>query len=230
MPADTDHTTPGGGPPRVEVGELLMRIAEDRGLTFEPAPSSVTDALPELQRNVDEFAGRLDAQERRWLAAALAALSHHIQAGTLDDPAHGPRSADGAEVAVAVVTGPAGVLAGRRRDGIPRWVFPGGRIHDGETPVAAAVRECAEETGLTVTAGRVIGQRTHPVTGQHIAYIECTLADGAAARVAAPDELVEVRWLGPGEVDEVMPDLFAPVGAYLAEHSASPQTGPPELA
>lgn len=215
MPTDTDRTTSGGGTPHVDVGELLTRIAEERGLTFEPAPSDVTDALPGLQRAVDEIAGRLDAQQRRWLAAALAALSHQVQAGTLDDPADGPRDVDGAELAVAVVTGPAGVLAGRRRDGIPRWVFPGGRIHDGETPVAAAVRECAEETGLTVTAERVIGQRTHPATGQHIAYIACTATDGAAARVSAPDELVEMRWLGLDEVDDVMPDVFAPIREHL---------------
>jgi 8-oxo-dGTP diphosphatase len=220
MPTDTDRTTSGGGPPHVDVGELLMRIAEERGLTFEPAPAAVTDALPDLQRAVDEIAGRLDEQQRRWLAAALAALSHQVQAGTLDDPAVGPRDGDAAEVAVAVVAGPAGVIAGRRRDGIPRWVFPGGRIHDGETPAGAAVRECAEETGLTVTAGRSIGQRTHPVTGQHIAYIACTATDGAAARVAAPDELVEVRWLGLDEIDNVMPDLFAPVRDHLVEEFA----------
>lgn len=230
MPTDTDHTIAGDGPPHVEVGDLLMRIAEERGLTFEPAPAAVTGALPDLQRTVDEIAGRLDVQQRRWLAAALAALSHRVQAGTLHDPSDRPRDGDGVQVAVAVVTGPAGVLAGRRRDGIPRWVFPGGRIHNGESAVAAAVRECAEETGLTVTAGKVIGQRAHPVTGQHIAYIACTSTDGATARVAAPDELIEVRWLGLDEIDEVMPDLFAPVSAYVAEHAAGPPPGAPENA
>lgn len=226
MPTDTDRASSDGGTPSAEVRELLMRIAEERGLAFEPAPSVVTDALPGLQRAVDEIAGRLDEQQRRWLAAALAALSHHVQAATLDDSADGPRDGGRAEVAVAVVTGPTGVLAGRRRDGIPRWVFPGGRIDDGETPVDAAQRECAEETGLTVTAGRVIGQRTHPVTGQHIAYIACAATDGAAARVAAPDELVEVRWLGLDEIVDVMPDLFAPVREHLVEDFAGRQITP----
>lgn len=222
MPIEPDDTTPTSGRQGGDLGELLMRVAEERGLTFEQAPAAVTDALPGLLRTVDELAARVDdRQQRRWLAAALAALSYHVQAGTLDEPAARPRDVDGVEVAVAVVTGPAGVLAGRRRDGIPRWVFPGGRIDDGETPEDAAVRECAEETGLTVTAGNVIGQRTHPATGQAISYLACTPSDdGTAARVAAPDELVEVRWLGLDEVEELMPDLFGPIRTHLVERSA----------
>ncbi len=45
-------------------------------------------------------------------------------------------------VALAVVTGIHGVLVGRRRDGIPRWVFSGGSVGSGESPAQAAVREC----------------------------------------------------------------------------------------
>jgi hypothetical protein len=44
----------------------------------------VLDALPGLIRLVDDRAARcIDAQERRWLAAALAVLSHHVQVGAL---------------------------------------------------------------------------------------------------------------------------------------------------
>lgn len=116
---------------------------------------------------------------------------------------------------VAIVTSPLGVLAGRRRDGIPRWVFPGGTLEEGETAQQAAVRECAEETGLVVAAEHDIGRRTHPVTGQRLTYIACTPTAGDDARAAAPDELAEVRWLNPAQVHLLMPDLFDAVRDHL---------------
>ena len=69
-----------------------------------------------------------------------------------------------AVVAVAVVTSPCGVLAVRRADAEPSWVFPGGQIEPGETPAQAAVREAQEEAGCAVLlsalgglAGTIIG-------------------------------------------------------------------------
>lgn len=107
------------------------------------------------------------------------------------------------------------MLAGGRRDGIPRWVSPGATIEDGETAEQAAVRECLEETGLVVVADHEIGRRTHPVTGQQLTYIACTPTAGLDACAAAPDELVEVRWLNPSQVEKLMPDLFDPVRDHI---------------
>ncbi|WP_219420543.1 hypothetical protein [Pseudonocardia nigra] len=64
--------------------ELLERVAAERGLDFEPPPEMMVEALPALTQIVERLTDRCrDVQERRWLAAALATLSHHVQASTL---------------------------------------------------------------------------------------------------------------------------------------------------
>lgn len=117
-------------------------------------------------------------------------------------------------VAVAVIRGSRGVLIGRRADGVPLWVFLGGKAEAGETPEQTAVREAAEEAGVVVEAVGEIGRRTHPRTGRLMVYVDCTATDDTAT-VAAPDELAEVRWAGVSELDELMPDLFGPVRDHL---------------
>jgi 8-oxo-dGTP pyrophosphatase MutT (NUDIX family) len=84
----------------------------------------------------------VDERERRSLHEVLSALE--VLDAPLDqtaDPTHLTGS--------GVVLGRRGVLLHRhRRLGI--WVQPGGHIDPGETPWHAAVRESAEETGLSV--------------------------------------------------------------------------------
>lgn len=71
------------------VEELLARVAAERAIDFEPVPVSMVDALPTLLSLVAALVERLeDPQERRWLAAALAAaLSHHVQACSVESTA-----------------------------------------------------------------------------------------------------------------------------------------------
>jgi 8-oxo-dGTP diphosphatase len=121
----------------------------------------------------------------------------------------------GPVVALAVVAAPAGVLAGRRRHGVPLWVFPGGKLEPGESLAQAAARECREETGLHVRVEQQIGRRTHPVTGREVVYLACTLTTAAALRGPHCDELAELRWLDPAQVDQLMPDLDPSVRDYL---------------
>jgi 8-oxo-dGTP diphosphatase len=67
-------------------------------------------------------------------------------------------SVEGQPIAVAVVEHQGKFLIGRRPEQAAlagKWEFPGGKIEPGETPQAAAVRECLEETGLEV---EVVGE------------------------------------------------------------------------
>ncbi len=60
---------------------------------------------------------------------------------------------DRLQIAIAVVESNGRFLVGQRPPGAPLaglWEFPGGKIQPGETPEQAAIRECLEETGLTV--------------------------------------------------------------------------------
>lgn len=64
------------------------------------------------------------------------------------------------EIAVAVVEHDGRFLIGQRSEGTKLagyWEFPGGKIEPGESAAQAAIRECQEETGLTI---RIIGQHS----------------------------------------------------------------------
>ncbi|MFD8545615.1 NUDIX hydrolase [Streptomyces sp. NPDC059649] len=120
-------------------------------------------------------------------------------------------------VAAAVIVRDGRVLLARRavEEGDLRWQFPAGKIEAGETVEQAAVRETQEETGLTVEAVKVLGDRVHPKTGRQMHYIACTLVSGEA-HVADKEELAEVAWVTLAEIPDYVPyGLYEPVQEYL---------------
>jgi 8-oxo-dGTP diphosphatase len=123
--------------------------------------------------------------------------------------------ATGQPVAVAVVTSGRGVLVASRADGRPPWTFPGGKIRDGESPAAAAVRELAEETGVAGTPVGEIGRRVHPATGVLIVYVAVRAA-GAAPGARDGSGLGEVRWASLALADALMPEMYESVREHLA--------------
>jgi 8-oxo-dGTP pyrophosphatase MutT (NUDIX family) len=196
---------------------------EDNAIAYQQA-SWLAD---ELAAGVSAT-GRLRARiARRWRdaeglsvgeLARLLGLSRG-RAGDMLRDRDAVRKPEPPPVVAAIVTSQLGVLASRRNDGKPPWGFISGQIEPGESAADAAVREVKEETGLQIIAGREIGRRVHPATGRTIVYLSGrpdAEADSSAVHVGDENELAEVRWLSVDEITERMPDLFAPVRAYLA--------------
>jgi 8-oxo-dGTP diphosphatase len=120
-------------------------------------------------------------------------------------------------ISAGIVVHEGRVLMVRRRieEGALSWQFPAGAIEVGETPEQAAVRETQEETGLTVDAVKLLGERVHPKTGRSMSYTACTVL-GGEAHVADEDEIADIAWITHGEIAEYVPyGLYGPVQEYL---------------
>lgn len=143
-----------------------------------------------------------------------------------EQPAAEPQRADRPQypaVAVAIVTSRLGVLTGRRNDGRPPWTFIAGKCETGESPADTITREVKEETGLLIKPGATIGERIHPKTGKHLVYVAAVPATrNRDVFVGDPEELAEVRWVTLDEIDELMPDMFAPVRHHLGRVMTGP--------
>jgi 8-oxo-dGTP diphosphatase len=121
-------------------------------------------------------------------------------------------------VAAAVVRDKT-VLAARRTgppDLAGGWEFPGGKVEDGETEVAALERELVEELGVRVAVERRLAEATN--ASITLVLHTATLASGEPHAGAGHDEL---RWLGYDQLDDVawLPidrALLAPVRRLLA--------------
>ena len=100
------------------------------------------------------------------------------------------------------------------------WTIPGGQMEsDGETPWEACRREVLEETGLTVTTGRLVcvdflrpkGDRP----GGLRFLFDCGSVDPTSAEriVLQEEEIADFRWVGHEEADRL---LSGPVGRRVA--------------
>ncbi len=90
-------------------------------------------------------------------------------------------------IAIAVVEHEGRFLVGVRPPGV-RFAgfdeFPGGKAEPGETPEAAAERECREETGLSARATARLLSVDDPSAGLELHFIACRVdRTGTAPRV-----------------------------------------------
>lgn len=120
------------------------------------------------------------------------------------------------QIAIAVVERDGNFLVGVRPAGQPLAgydEFPGGRVESGETPEQAAVRECFEETGISV---EIIGRYddcwhdyTHDTV--HLHFFECRVLE-STQQPSQP-----FRWVARAELAALQfPEANQPLVRLLA--------------
>lgn len=105
------------------------------------------------------------------------------------------------QVVCALIEREGRVLAARRRLAKSqggKWEFPGGKLHEGELPRDALVREIAEELRIAIRVGDTLAPATHDYGGFAITLIpfRCAIASGEPD----PVEHEALAWCEPGEL------------------------------
>ncbi|MFF0725614.1 NUDIX hydrolase [Streptomyces sp. NPDC004134] len=149
-----------------------------------------------------------------------------------DDPA-APEPNSLVAAASAVVTDDGGrILLQRRRDN-GLWALPGGGMDLGDSLPGCAVREVREETGLDVEVTGLVGTYTDP---RHVvAYSDgevrrqfnvCFTARVVGGTLALSEESTELRFVEPGELDELpMHHTQRLRLRHFLEHRSTPYLG-----
>jgi len=123
--------------------------------------------------------------------------------------------------AVALIDADGRVLLAQRPEGKPMaglWEFPGGKVHDGETPERALIRELDEELGIDVEA-RCLAPLTfasHAYPDFHLLmplYV-CRKWSG----IVTAREGQQLKWVRPPRLgDYPMPPADKPLVAMLRD-------------
>ena len=123
--------------------------------------------------------------------------------------------------AVALIDADGRVLLAQRPEGKPMaglWEFPGGKVHDGETPERALIRELDEELGIDVEASCLapFTFASHSYEAFHL-LMPLYVARKWQGDVT-PQQGQEITWVRANRlVDYTMPPADEPLKAMLRD-------------
>jgi ADP-ribose pyrophosphatase YjhB (NUDIX family) len=98
------------------------------------------------------------------------------------------------------------------------WSVPGGRVEHGETMAVAVTREVAEETGVVVACGELVGwvERIDGARHQVIFDFSATVVGTAPSVPVAGDDAAEAAWVPLYSVEEL--PLVQGMAEFLRRH------------
>jgi 8-oxo-dGTP pyrophosphatase MutT (NUDIX family) len=170
----------------------------------------------ELRERIRSNLGRHERQaltlDGRRHAAVAVVLVDSVAGSDAEDP-HAPPAVDltvipsdvsGLDGRMADVAGGASFVLCRRSAGLNRhasqWALPGGRLDPGEHPVGAALRETAEEIGIHLDEGSVLGLLDDYATRSGYVITPVVVWAGAVEMVPDPAEVLAAYRIGLHEL------------------------------
>ena len=86
------------------------------------------------------------------------------------------------------------------------WNIPAGHVDDGETPMAAAIREAAEETGIVVTLVSDKPTHTHFNSDKNKQYFAFKAELVGGVLKVNPSEILDASWFSIEEIHQMNKD------------------------